>query len=77
VGVRPVLVCDVCDADDQVQTYKIAYPDRDVWQVELCGKHAELLTQFQERGKRVTRGKKRAFEVTTVDEVQKRARRRP
>ena len=84
MAVRPVVICDMpgCDGDGPATHFRITYPDGASWEVDLCttgANHAEILTQFREEGwgAAVKRGgRRRIFQVTSLDEIQGKGRKR-
>lgn len=84
MAVKGVLVCDVCGKDGDVQSYRIVFPDELPWETDLCRKDSVHLEQFRGKGwgtESRGRGRRRQFEVTSLEEVQERvkpkARKRP
>jgi hypothetical protein len=81
-----VLVCDICGADGgDVHTYRGVFPDGMVWEVDLCPKPkcGGQLEAFRQKGwghEVKGRGRRRVFEVTSLEDIQKKAesaRRKP
>lgn len=80
MAVKPVLICDVCGKDGDTEIYKVVFPDGTIWEVDLCGQHNKPLERFRLEGigqETKGRGRRRTFEVTTIEAVQGRTRRRP
>jgi hypothetical protein len=79
VAVKPVLVCDICGDDGgSVRSYRTVFPGGMVWEVDLCPKPrcGGQLEAFREKGwgREVKgRGRRRTFEVSSLEEIQKKA----
>ena len=76
MAVKPVLICDVDGVDGDTQVYKITFPDGEVWEVDLCGHDSERLEWFREQkiGGPAKRGRRRSFEVTSLEQIQGQAK---